>query len=544
MPNTQLYICRGIPTDKTYNHVLRFQSDSSRFDYFTSKSVLYLTNYTYQRLERYLSVGVNAETIEDCNYIVFKNGDFSSKWYYAFIDRVEYVANETSRIYFTLDVMQTWFNQVTVQPCFIERSHVYDDSLGSNIVPESLEAGPYKDSVIKQIDFDKQICIVTTFQGSGDDVKPASGDMAYGIYSACKENYFVDASSANAFIEQAVKDGQAPDGIIGIYMVPKISSTGSEYGEYSPPSTIDGYTPKNNKLFTYPYCYLRLSTPQGDNHVYRFELSNNQLLKPKRTITLDYTVMSRGGQTTAMFTPLGYAIPDSNGDFLSPNLNETFAICNWPTCAYNTDIYKVYLAQNASAMAVQNAGMVTGALFSAANVGISAVKDYDNMNSGKSAYPESTFGAVEGLVNEGLSIAGTLAQRIDMDRLPPQTHGNINPYFTYKTAAKPELLPGMDCSAPVVQVSYRTITAEFAKIIDDYWSMYGYPIHEVQNPNIDCRTEWNYIKTQNCHCVGNVPPDAIATIDSIFNRGVTFWHNPGHVGNYEIDNPKYKPIPG
>lgn len=102
MPNMQLYICKGIPTDKTYNHVLRFQSDSSRFAYFTSKSVLHLTNYTYQRLEHYLSVGVNAETIEQCNYILFQNADFSDKWYYAFIDSVEYVANETSRIYLLL----------------------------------------------------------------------------------------------------------------------------------------------------------------------------------------------------------------------------------------------------------------------------------------------------------------------------------------------------------------------------------------------------------------------------------------------------------
>ena len=143
----QLYICKGIPTDKTYNHVLRFQSDSSRFAYFTSKSVLHLTNYTYQRLEHYLSVGVNAETIEQCNYILFQNADFSDKWYYAFIDSVEYVANETSRIYFTVDVMQTWFNQVTLQPCFIERSHTNTDEIGDNIINDELDTGPYIDDI-------------------------------------------------------------------------------------------------------------------------------------------------------------------------------------------------------------------------------------------------------------------------------------------------------------------------------------------------------------------------------------------------------------
>ena len=204
----QLYICKGIPTDKTYNHVLRFQSDSSRFNYFTSKSVLHLTNYTYQRLDRYLSVGVNAETIEPCNYIVFQNADFSNKWYYAFIDRVEYVANETSRIYFTVDVMQTWFNQVTLQPCFIERSHTNTDEIGDNIINDELDTGPYLDDIQQYIDFDKRICIVTTFDKPEKDSAPASGSLRFGIYSGCKENFFTTAESANDFIAKAVEAGK------------------------------------------------------------------------------------------------------------------------------------------------------------------------------------------------------------------------------------------------------------------------------------------------------------------------------------------------
>lgn len=531
MPNTQLYICRGIPTDKTYNHVLRFQSESSRFDYFTSKAVLHLTNYTYQRIERYLSVGVNAEQIEDCNYVVFQNGDFSSKWYYAFIDRVEYVANETSRIYFTLDVMQTWFDQTYIGSCFIERSHVYDDSLGSNIVPESLETGPYVDKLIDVENINKRICIVTTFDGTGDDSSPASGKLAYGMYSACKENYFTTAEAANKFIADAVAGGQAPDGIIGIYMIPSTFDSGIYDGRYRIPDTIDGYVPKNNKLYTYPYCYLRYSSSQGDNHVYKFELSDYQ-----NYIDMRYQVMSVAGQTVAMFAPYKYAGSDQ------ANRNEVFALSNWPICAYNTDIYKVYMAQNASSVAVQNAGMVLKGVTSAANFATTAVTAAGSADK-FTEYATGLIGAAGDFFSEMLSIAGTLAQRTDMDRLPPQNHGSVNPYFAFQRDGG-TVLPTVDNSSPTVEVSYHTVTAEFAKIIDDYWTMYGYPIHEVQIPNIDSRAEWNYIKTQNCHCVGNAPPDAIAAIDSIFNRGVTFWHNPNHVGNYTIDNPKYKTIPG
>lgn len=547
MPNMQLYICKGIPTDKTYNHVLRFQSDSSRFAYFTSKSVLHLTNYTYQRLEHYLSVGVNAETIEPCNYIVFQNADFSDKWYYAFIDSVEYVANETSRIYFTVDVMQTWFNQVVLQACFIERSHVNDDTFGKNLVPESLDTGPYIDKFIKKIDFDKQICIVTTFDGTGDSSRPAQGDNAYGIYSACKENYFGSLKAANDFITAAVKGGQAPDGILGIYMVPKIADSGKYDDRYELPKDIDGYVPKNNKLFTYPYNYLRFWSSQGGNHVYKFELVGKDTFPSSiqigndGSITIGYEVMSRGGQTAALFAPYNYA------GSVGANIEEVFALTNWPMCSYNTDIFKVYLAQNASALAVQNAGMFVNTAFSALNIVPAVASDKSAMTKAakkhKSVYPSQSVNAVEGFVDQGFNVANVLAQRIDMDRLPPQNHGSNSPYFAYTDVVKDKDLPGTDCSGPVVRVSYRQITAEFAKIIDNYWSMYGYPIHEVQTPNIDSRLIWNYVKTANFICLGEIPPEAAETISAVFNHGVTFWHDPSKVGNYTLDNPITKRIP-
>lgn len=231
----QLYICKGIPTDKTYNHVLRFRSDSSRFAYFTSKSVLHLTNYTYQRLEHYLSVGVNAETIEPCNYIVFQNADFSDKWYYAFIDKVEYVANETSRIYFTVDVMQTWFNQVVMPSCFIERSHTNTDNVGDNLVPEDLETGPYVDYVVQSYNAQPKIAFLCTFNA---DYSPASGTMKNGLYTGLQLHTFTNQNDANAFLDGALN---VLDGIVACYMT---CEDGDFTFNISNPNNIDGYVPK------------------------------------------------------------------------------------------------------------------------------------------------------------------------------------------------------------------------------------------------------------------------------------------------------------
>ena len=39
--------------------------------------------------------------------------------------------------------------------------------------------------------------------------------------------------------------------------------------------TIDGYVPKNNKLFTYPYCFLYVTNLMGNSATYKYEYFNS-----------------------------------------------------------------------------------------------------------------------------------------------------------------------------------------------------------------------------------------------------------------------------
>lgn len=81
----------------------------------------------------------------------------------------------------------------------------------------------------------------------------------------------------------------------------------------------------------------------------------------------------------------------------------------------------------------------------------------------------------------------------------------------------------------------RTIRAEYAKIIDDYFTMFGYKVNALKVPNIYGRKSFNYVKTIDAVIVGNVPVDAMSKLKNIFNKGVTFWHG-DWVGDYERDN--------
>ena len=50
-----------------------------------------------------------------------------------------------------------------------------------------------------------------------------------------------------------------------------------------------------------------------------------------------------------------------------------------------------------------------------------------------------------------------------------------------------------------------TIRNEYAKIIDDYFSMYGYKVNSLKTPNIHKRSNWDYIKCIDVNLEGNIP---------------------------------------
>ena len=75
-----------------------------------------------------------------------------------------------------------------------------------------------------------------------------------------------------------------------------------------------------------------------------------------------------------------------------------------------------------------------------------------------------------------------------------------------------------------------------AKIIDDFFSLYGYAIKQVVKPNRSARPHWNYVKTVGCVCTGSVPSDDMNKICSIYDHGITFWNNGNEIGQYSLDN--------
>ena len=97
-------------------------------------------------------------------------------------------------------------------------------------------------------------------------------------------------------------------------------------------------------------------------------------------------------------------------------------------------------------------------------------------------------------------------------------------------------------SAPITSGEYGfkaqlyQVTNENIKMIDDYFSMFGYKVNIIKRPNFFGRKYWNYIKTSGCNIIGNIPQDALNVIKRMFDEGTTIWHKVKYMYKYD----KYK----
>ena len=138
-----------------------------------------------------------------------------------------------------------------------------------------------------------------------------------------------------------------------------------------------------------------------------------------------------------------------------------------------------------------------------------------------------TGGAMEGggVIGLASSVANTMQQIKQAKMTPEQAKGNTNAgSIAYSNG----------------EIGYRfnrmSIKAEYAKIIDDYWTAFGYKVNAFKVPNITGRRYWNYVHTIGANIEGNIPQGDMDEIKSLFDRGITIWHDTAHYLDYTQNN--------
>lgn len=84
---------------------------------------------------------------------------------------------------------------------------------------------------------------------------------------------------------------------------------------------------------------------------------------------------------------------------------------------------------------------------------------------------------------------------------------------------------------------HMSVREEFARIIDNFFSMFGYKVNELKVPNIRGRLNWNFVKLLYPNIEGvEIPEFELNEFKKQLEAGITFWHNPATFRDYSQSN--------
>lgn len=543
IPNTTLYV-GVVPWNSDLKNV---QSYNSRAEQISTIQGLLSHKYEQINIIRrdsdLILKGVN-EDLTQCNYLMYQNSDISNKWYFAFIDNVQYNSLNSVIISHTIDVWQTYQFDITYYKNLILRSHVAKsaDTVGRWLAPEPINVAPEferKHNVFNNLSWVPQYVLHSTsvfnkstkkyeYKGNGtgatlsaeygifvdddDDVQTVVKN--YGKLSAAEalksndddeySNWIADLLTGQT-IDKAVKlisttsISQLQDHrneLIGLYAIPawvhdgtnKYATNNIKKKEVTvelPTTTLAcGYAPRNKKMLS-SLCKAYLFYNENG-----FKLP----LKPElfTSGSPSFTVKSTELSTNGFILQIG-----SYADYTAKTNKISYRCENRLGYDANTGLDKV-LNTLTSAVGVVNAvGSVASQAF-AGNVG----------------------GAVQGAV-------GAVQQSINMiDALGQRG---------VSTGASGDIMSITENRAMPVFADVSPTEAQ-CRYIDDYLDVYGYAINEIGKIStyMKNRSNWNYIQVANCNIKVSAPNDDINKLKQMFESGVTIWHK--NFGDYDQAN--------
>lgn len=319
--------------------------------------------------------------------------------------------------------------------------------------------------------------------------------------------------------------GSFPNNATGLdYAVLAGNSTASEQtitlDDY--PSNLDGYTPRNKKLLTYPYCYLGFQPQNGTSKIFRYEdFSGHTKFK---------AICEMNANPTVCFLPQDYKGNPNN-------ITEMCSLSGYPTLSWKTDFYNSWLAQNQQIISIDYAR-------SNLNYETSGKKLTTGLASSTAGNISSIMGGniIGGIANQSIKTADTM---IDTNALSKNYELDIAQMLAQ--VEKQQLLPdkGSMGSTNTTLLGYNyfkdifamwTIKAQFARKIDKYFDMYGYATNELKTPNLNNRPNWNYVKLIGSNITGNIPQKDLQNIKTLFDNGITLWHNTSNFLDYSVNN--------
>lgn len=575
-PTTDLQFFTNTGLDTAYTNSLYFATATDRDHYWDARGKKSIDKCTYQRSNRNMCrVEIPIKQLYNVDYMRYRNNAFEDKWYYAFVVSVNYINNITTEVIYVNDPLMTWMGVFNLRECFVDRQHPATDEIGQNIVEEGLSIGDY---ITEKQDRVWTVTPENTFARLAETIENGGTGPTYGnIFSGIGSEDFTNQATLSNRINQLVESNKV-DNIVSIVMLPtelkdKKSVVTKDTTITKPYTSLNGYVPKNKKLFCYPYKYAVLENSEGSSMEVQYEYAG-ALPETGATESFVLRLLICGYPTgaEAIMFPVQY-----KGVF---NTQQRLSMTHFPLCGFSTNTYEAYLAQKNAyfeqdmALARQNTMLQTkyGALegFIGANTQNTGQIGSTQMSTSTQLATAATGGLATDAL--GMAVGGAMANPVGMTagavtsaanalakEAANTARGALSGYVSGKkneealerqnmvlNEVRPSS-PSRAYGAAATDIIYssglkgymlyeKCITRKYAVRLDNYFSLYGYAINTRQVPNMNARPHWTYVKTTGCSCNGMLPASDKQVINNIFDNGIRFWHDLNEIGNYSLDN--------
>lgn len=553
-PNNEIVLL-NVPIEIDMKNQLTFANSNNQFEYFRNiQDQRVYDKVTYIRKDGYVVINDCFDNLIRYNYCMYQNENFSGKWYYAFIIKMEWLSPNSTKVYIKTDVFQTYQFDVNYYASFIEREHinVNEDGIGANLVPENLELGEVIENSSTSIK-GLGICYVIAYGRDPSDIGGGTSQYNGCFVNGIASGLWYYIGNMNKVLEMIKTIDTAGFGgdIKAVYSIPTVSiigwdpgysidelddryqvwgfwvnnqfySDGIEFSLDGIPNSLNGYTPRNQKLRQYPFQYLGFTPTNGTNKVFKYEDFENGVPQFKLVSEINPN-------------PNVYFVPKNFKGVSGVNVSESAVVSGYPSISWKSDYFSNWLAQNSDIVNLNlerdQFNYELGIAKDSANYMGKQIQNAMTLNVGGFAMDSAnllldTYGNSK---NHDYDIKQTMAQ-VQKTSMLPNT-GNVG--------GSNATLLGYNLYNQDIFTRY-SIKRQFAERIDMYFDMYGYQTNKVKLPNITGRPNWNYVKTLGLNVLqksnSNVPQEDLQEFKAIFNNGVTLWHNPATFLDYYQNN--------
>jgi hypothetical protein len=479
IPSSKLRLFNDIPLSSESLQTILFESKEQQMNYFFAQktSVFVGDDFSFIREDQTVKCQADYSVVKNSNYMVFQNTEFYDKWFFAFVTEVSYVNETTCKVAFQVDEWQTYLFDFELKKCFVEREHVSNDDLGIHTVPEGLETGEMEvTNTVQDLD---GVGAVAWINSGGVD--PFTDPVINNVFSPLRgtarqstnlgsltdELSLYSDQAEKVVLVQTIPDNMVIDGVPVEMEREKEISIQMDFG---------GYTPKNNKLYTYPYTYLVVDNFNGSNNILQWE--NFRHMEQASFIIYGAPYP----KPSMMIFPKYYKNQFSD-------TSEGVYYDNFPVCGWQSNAFETWVA---------NGGMTKIAV----DTGGAILTSGGNLTQGLLSSVVGSLTEIQSRKKHGSTFEGSIGT------------GSINMAMNYLG----------------FRIRQYSIKREYAQIIDEYFSRFGYKVNRHKVPNLRTNDNVNFVKTMGAIVGGQIPQVVKNKMQSDLDRGMTFWKNPNTIG--------------